>query len=148
MAVLYAPDTPYAKERVKWEAQYSEMGPGLKPYVKRDFPMMLHLAGPPAGGLGAPVIIETVIVDSEQEAVFPRSRGFRPTPQEAIDAQTAQQTEFATLAANRNWQEKTGKLSAKAVTEMRVAEDQVGGHLPDVPVTPIKKRGRKVAVKE
>ena len=52
MSVLYPPETEYAKERVKWEAQNSELGPGKRPYVYREWPSRIYLAGRPANGLG------------------------------------------------------------------------------------------------
>lgn len=139
MAVLQAPDSAFSKESIKWEAQASAMGPGLRPYVKRDYPMMLHLAGPPKGGLGAPEIIETIEVGSEREARSHESRGFRPTPLDALAHYDAQLTEFATLAAERN--SEVRRAGEKAKGEVERAEAAAGAqHLPTIPETPIRHR--------
>ena len=137
MAVLHSPESAFAKESVKWEAQHTSMGPGLRPYVKREYPMMLHLAGRVGqGGSGAPVIIEQVTIDDARQMDYYRSRGFRETPLDAIDALEAQEKEFAELAAERAYEVKH-KLSPKAAEEVAAAEATVGGHLSAMPVTPI-----------
>lgn len=139
MGVLHSPDNAFSKESVKWEAQTSAMGPGLRPYVKRDYPMMLHLAGPPKGGLGAPEIIETIEVGSEREASAHESRGFKPTPLEALAHYDAQLTEFATLAAERN--SEVRRASERAKAEVEQAEAAAGAqHLPTIQETPIRRR--------
>lgn len=139
MGILHSPDSNESKERVKWEAQYSPFGPGLRPYVKRPFPMMIHLAGPPPGGMGPVTIIEQMEVGSEQEMEFPYARGFRETPLDAILAYEAQQLEFAKLAANLEYQKKN-QLSVKAAAEVEAAQDASPTHLPMVPETPVKPR--------
>jgi hypothetical protein len=143
MAILIDPDSAEAKERVKWEAQYTQYGPGARPYIKRDYPMLLHKAGRPPGGLGAAEIVEMQEVGSEGEAAVYRSRGFRPTPLEAIEHWEAEQTEFATLAAERNWQVQHGRHSEKAQQEIARHEAAAVDHLPSVPVTPIKPHSRE-----
>ena len=141
MAVLHSPESPYAKEATKWEAQHTSMGPGLRPYVRREYPMMLHLAGRTGQGKsGAPVIIEQVVLEDDRQMDYYKSRGFRETPLEAIDALTAQEKEFAELAAERAYEVHHTKLSQKAIDEVAAAEAAVGGHLPTVPETPIVKK--------
>lgn len=151
MSVLHAPDTPYAKERVKYEAQGTEMGPGLRPYVYREFPMMMHKAGKPEGGLGAHTITESQVVESEVQADQLFHAGFRRTPLEALHYLEDQQLEFAKLDAELNYEQRR-KLSERASANVDAARaahvGDVSHHLPAVPVTPIKKRGRPVTVKE
>jgi hypothetical protein len=139
--ILHSPSTNEAKERVKFEAQYSAFGPGLRPYIKRQYPMMMHLAGPPEGGMGATAIIDQIVVDSEHESEFPYSRGFRDTPLDAILAYEAQQLEFAKLAANLEYQKKN-QLSPRAAAEVEAAQDAHPTHLPMVPETPVKPRAK------
>jgi hypothetical protein len=141
MAVLYAPDSAYAQERVKHEAQYTPMGPGLRPYVKRDYPMMLHKAGRPENGMGADEIRESCVVDSERERARQEHEGFRATPLEALEAFAAQQFEIAELAAERNFHER--RMSPKAQAEAEAANEAAGGHLAAVPVTPIRRQQHK-----
>ena len=151
MSVLYPPETEYAKERVKWEAQNSELGPGKRPYVYREWPSRIYLAGRPANGLGPHCIVEELEVGSEVEFEPYRQRGFRQKPLEAIEYLTKQQDEFSRLAAELNHEQKN-KLSEKASAEVDAARTQhvgtISHHMPMVPETPIKKRGRKPKVKE
>src|ERR1035437_10220721 len=123
------------------------MGPGLRPYVYRPFPMMMHKAGRPDKGLGANAIIEQRVAESEAQAELLRHEGFRNTPLEALDAFESQQLEFAKLAAEINYDVKK-KLSRKAGSEVEAAQAAHSGHMPAVPETPIKKRGRKSVPKE
>lgn len=146
MGVLYAPESGYAKERVKWEAQNSEMGTGLRPYVYRPYPAMIYKAGRPENGLGAHCIVEQVTVGSEAEfEANYRSRGFCATPNEAIDYLTKQQDEFSRLNAELN-HEQARKLSPGAAAEVDAARAvhvaDVSHHMPAVPVTPIKPRAK------
>jgi hypothetical protein len=146
VAVIYPPETEYAKERVKWESQGSEMGPGKRPYVFRPYPAMIYKAGRPANGLGAHCIVESVIVESEHEFENNyRPSGFRATPLEAIEYVEAQQLEFSRLAAGINAEQKY-KLSDKASAEVDQARaahvGEISGHMPMVPETPIKPRSK------
>lgn len=148
MAILRDPDSNEAKERVKWEAQYTAFGPGARPYVKREYPMLLHRAGRPSGGMGAPIIVEHQEVGSEREAEQYRSRGFRPTPLEALDVWDKQQHEFAELAAERNYEVAHGRHNERAQGEIAQAEAVAVDHLPSMPVTPIKPRKAASAAQE
>lgn len=142
MSVLYPPDTPYAQEMVKHEAQGSTMGPGLRPYVYRRYPLMMHKAGRPENSLGKHVIVETCEVESENAEDLARHQGFMPTPLEAIEFLDAQRLEIAKLAAEIDY-EKKHKLSPRAVAEVEAAQQAHHGHLASVPVTPITPRRKK-----
>ncbi len=140
MSVVHVPDSAWAKEATKWEAENSLMGPGLRRYVKRDYPMMLHKAILLSTG-GIDIVENQVVDDAEARARWERL-GFRATPLEAIDALKAEQAEYATLAAEREY-EKRRKLSPRAAAEVTAAEEDAGAqHLPTIPETPIKRRGR------
>lgn len=143
MSVLYPPETPYAKEMCKWEAQGSTMGPGLRPYdPSAQYPKMLYKAGRPDNGLGKHIIAEHCIVESEQEQANMRSRGFWPTQEQALEALDADRLEVAKLAAEIEY-DKKHKLSPKAVAEVEAAQAVHHGHLPMVPETPLPpRRGR------
>lgn len=140
--VMHATSSNYAKERVKWEAHHTNLGAPKRPYVKRDYPMMVFLGGRPEGGLGADTVIAYKTVGSEREFEEWRQRGYRPSPNEAIDAYKAQEVEFARLNANLEHQKRHG-LSEKAAAEVTAAQESVTGHLPMVPVTGIKPRAKK-----
>jgi len=145
MAILHDPDTAEAKERVKWEAQHTAMGPGKRPYVFREYPKMMHKAGRPENGMGAHIITEQVVVESAEEEARLHCEMFRGNPLEAIDALEAQRLEFAKLAAEINYEQKN-KLSEKASAEVDAARathsNPVSPHMPTVPVTPIKPRAK------
>lgn len=142
MAVLHPPESAYAKERVKWEAQGTEMGPGGRPFVFHRYPMMMHKAGRPENGLGPHVITESREVSGENAQTALEHEGFRETPLEAIDAFEAQTVEIAKLAAEIEY-DKKHKLSPGAVAEVEQAQAAHRGHMPTVPETPIKPRGKK-----
>jgi hypothetical protein len=136
--LLHSQDSFYAKERRKWEATHTELGPGEKPWVFREYPMMMYRASSPT--TTAP--LEHQIVEDEQDAATYASRGFRPTPLAAIEAHKAQALEYAKLAAEREHEIKH-KLTEKAVTEVRAAEADYSGHMPSMPITPIPPKGRE-----
>lgn len=139
MAVMHSPESKYAQERRKWEAQNSELGPAGRPFVFRQYPMMVHKAGRPESGLGAHTLVEQRIAADEKDVDLWWSEGFRPTPLEAIAHFEAQRVEFAKLAAERNWEVEHGRVSQKAAAEIADAEAQHEGygHMPMVPETPI-----------
>lgn len=134
MAVEYPRESEYAKESVKWEAQHTVCGPGLRPYVKRLFPMTVHKAGRRDGV--TPDILETKLVENEAGATRAQHDGFYPTPLEALEAFHAQDLEIAKLAAERHENER--RMSAQAQAEGRAADDAEGSHVASVPTTPIK----------
>jgi hypothetical protein len=141
VSVVHVPDSAWAKEATKWEAQGSTMGPGLRPYVKRDWPSWVYRAGQlPKGGID---IVDSQAIDEHQYDGF-RANGYRLEPLEAIDAFKAQQLEFAKLAAERTWETKH-RLSPHAVEEVQAAEEAAGAqHLPTMPETPHGLRGVRV----
>lgn len=151
MAILVDPDTAESKERVKWEAFPTRFGNGGRPYQFREYPKMVHKAGRPDNGLGAHIIVEQRTAASEKDEANWRSEGFRGNPLEAIEVFEAQRLEFAKLAAELNYEQKN-KLSANASAEVEAARavhsNPVSLHMPSVPETPIKRRGRKPKVKE
>lgn len=138
--ILHAPDSAYAQEMTKWEAQRSDLGPGLRPYVKREWPSRVYRAAQiPTGGLA---IVDEDEATSETDFTSRfHSRGFRVTPLEALDYLRAQQTEAATLAAERGY-EKQHKLSPQARAEVEALEEDAGAnHLAMIPETPHGLRG-------
>ena len=141
MPVLHAPDSPYSQEMVKHEAQYSAYGPGLRPYVYRPYPMMMHLAGRPANGMGVDEIIETRIVDDDDQEGIARGQGFRPTPLEALSVFAKDEFAIAELAANVNYNDRG--MTPKAQAEAELVKANAGGHLGAIPEAPIRRRVSK-----
>lgn len=115
---------------VKWEAQGSTMGPGMRPYVYRQFPMMMHHASNPTT-----IDDQQVAMDENDERSL-RSRGFRSTPLEALEAHNAQALEYAKLSAELE-HEKHFKLSQAAAAEVTAAQNETSGHMPTMPIAPL-----------
>jgi hypothetical protein len=145
MPVEYGQESNYAKEMRRHEAHHSQFGSPGRPYVFREFPKMLYKAAYEQGkGIR---IVEDKTVGDETEQRNLESRGFHADQAEAIAEIERQQTRDGILSAERNYDIRHGKHSEGAVREIRAAEAEHGArHLPEVPVTPIKKRGRPVTV--
>ena len=149
MGVLVVPETAEAAERRKWEAQYSPYGPGERPYIYREFPLMLHKAGKPLDKdgnpkLGAAEIIETKTVASLDEETRENANGFYRNPADAVQKFKAQEVEIAKLAAEIEY-EKARKLSPEARAEVEAAQNAFAGHMPMVPETAVRRRVSKAA---
>ncbi len=140
-SIVMPPGTAYAKEMVKHEAHYTQYGPPERPFVYQEFPKRLYRAT--RGDSGVVLDGYTVANDDEQRNM--QSRGYCLSQQDAMDALEREQTEHGRLAAERNWEAAHGRLSDRAVAEVRAAEDQHGArHLPEVLETPVRRKpGRK-----
>ncbi len=153
MGVVFTRDSNYAKEQCRWNALPSEFGPGGRPFVQREYPMMTYKAARVEGkGI---VVTDQHVVQDEQELRNLESRGFygvkdgQPGHVRAIAAIEHEQLVHGTLAAERNWEIAHGRISEKAAAEVRAHEEAHGAtHMPEVPRTPIKRRGRPVKAKE
>ncbi len=143
MGIINSPETGYAHERVKHEAQNSEYGPAGRPYVFHPFPTMIYLGGVPHGEVGAPRVIQHMIVEDEDALNAMASRGWRTHPVDAIRAYDAQKLEEAKLAANLEFEIAKGRISASAAAEVRAAQAETDGHMPVMPETPIRRRLKK-----
>jgi len=140
-AIEIPQSTKYAEEMRKWEAHHSRFGAPGRPFVFRDYPKKLYKCER-VEGKGIQIVGSYDVENDEQERNL-NSRGFFEL-QKAHDLVEKEQTEHGILAAEREWQIQHGRLSEKAVAEVRAAEDAHGArHLPDVPETPIRRRGRK-----
>ena len=142
MGVVHSPDSKFAQERRLHEAHYGPFGQPGRPYQKRDYPMMVHLAGRNANG--SPDIVETKIVDNDDQRDRARQDGFREGPNEALAHLHAQDTEIATLAANRTFNEQ--RMTPKAQEEAAKADLSTGNHLPSVPETPLPAKSGRMTV--
>ncbi len=141
--IINSPESTYSKMRVEFEAQNSEFGVAKRPYQYREYPTMVYLAGIPAGAVGGPRIIDTQIAADEHELNNFASRGFCTKPQDAIQSYHAQKLEEAKLAAEIEFEIAKGRVSANAAKEVRAAQAEVDGHMPEVPETPIRRRVKK-----
>ncbi len=130
----------YAKEMRKHEALPTTYGQPGRPYVRQEFPKRLYKAARRESGSG--IDFEGFTVNDEDEQRNMQSRGYALSQQDALDALNRQNTEHGKLAAERNFEIAKGRISERAATEVRAAESEHTGHLPEVPRTPIRKRGR------
>lgn len=134
--------TEYAKEMAKWEAFPTQWGGAGRPFAFHEFPKALYRFKYEAGqGI---VKDEMHVVNDEHEQRNMQSRGFHLTQEDAIAAINKAHTEHGKLAAEREWEIQHGRISPLAAAEVRSAEAAHGStHMPVVPETPIKRRGRK-----
>lgn len=142
MPVQWTRDSPYAKEAVKWEMDYSEFGPPGRPRQAvgfLEFPKMLSLAG--RNSQGIPGIVDHQTVHDPSEEARYLAKGYRAGEDTALEALHARDSEIATLAANRAFQEKT--MSPAAQQEAAAWDASTADHLPAIPETPIRKRQKK-----
>jgi hypothetical protein len=148
MPVIHAPETAYAQEMRKWEANYTKYGPPGRPWGSEGgpgghFPNTVFKATRQPDGKR---IMETFVVQNEDEERNMQSRGWVLTQQEALDALDAAQTEHAKLAAEINAEAR--RMSPQAQEEIAAAQEAAGArHLPSIPETPKKRLGRPAKVK-
>lgn len=129
----------YAEEMRKWEAHYSQFGPPGRPYEFHAYPTRMYKASrPPKGG---PAVFEGADASTDQERESLERIGFVWGGQAAaLQALEQREFEIAELAANRAHSDR--KMSEKAQIEADAADRATIQHLPAVPETPIKRRGR------
>lgn len=142
MAVVHSPDSGYAQEMRKWEANYTQFGPPGRPYSYQSYPTRMYKAGRNAAGRSDIVDAQTANDESERRVL--EGRGFVVGGQAAaLEALERQEQYEAKLAAEINY-EAAHKLSERAAAEVAAAQAEAGArHLPSIPETPVKRRGRK-----
>jgi len=86
----------------------------------------------------------SIVVQNEQEDRMQQGRGWYESQEAAIEAIHAEDREWAKLAAERNFEVR--RMSEKARAEVQAVDDVNSNHVPEIPHTPIKKRGRPVKV--
>lgn len=154
MGVAHSQASAYVKEMQKWEMRPVMIGDtmimplpmekgGRADAPHQEYPKMLYRAERADGG---PKIAGFIIADTEREASTYLSRGWNLTQDGAIAAVHAQDVEFARLAANRAYQERT--MSEKARQEAADYEGESMVHTPVIPEVPIKRRGRPAKTQE
>ncbi len=144
-SIVIAENSAYAEEMVKHEAHFTRFGRPQRPYVFQEFPKRIYKA---VKGERGGIEYEGFTVHDETEQANMQSRGYALSQTLALEALEREHTEHGKLAAERNYE--AGRMSEKAVAEMRAAEAAYGArHLPMVPETPIKRspgRPKKVTV--
>ena len=149
MAIHRAPEDAYVKEQAKWERQsvmingtYIEAVPvsqgGRKDFPLTEYPKALYRAESADGG---PRISGYREVADEGQERLAKGQGWHESQEEALEAVTAQELEYARLAANRAHNDRW--MSQKARDEAAVVDEATMQHLPSIPETPILKRQPK-----
>jgi len=139
-SIVIPQNSEYAKEMRRHEAQFTQHGPPGRPYVYQDFPKMFYKA---VRAVKGGITFDQFTVQNDDEVRNMQSRGFSVTQALAIEALEREQAEHGALAAERNFEIQHGRISERAAAEVRVAEAEHGArHLPSVPETPVKRRGR------
>lgn len=139
MPVIHTPDTAYAQERRKHEANFTPYGPPGRPYVYQAYPAMLYKATRTEMGR---VMFEGRVAASEVESRLLEAQGFVPDGREAAyNRLVAQEREIAKLAAERAHQERT--MSPAAQAEAAAVDAATDRHVPVIPETPTNKKGQK-----
>lgn len=134
----------YAEEMRKHEAYPSKYGQPGRPFQHQEYPKMLYRCEF-KGGDGI-VVVDKHIVNDEQEEANMNSRDFHVL-QVAHDRAMKTQTEHAKLAAEREYQIQHGRISERAVAEVRQAEAEAGAvHLPDIQEKRRPGRRKKVVI--
>ncbi len=144
MSVQWTPESAFAVEMRKWEMRPTTTCPDytLLPRFNapfQEFPKMLYQASRHDGG---PRLSGTVIAESAGHEASLLHQGWSLSPDAAIAAITAQDQEFATLAAERHFVERG--MSPRAQAEAQAADDATPAHLASLPVTPIRPHGAVV----
>lgn len=144
--IVHNPASPYAREMAKWEMSYSPYGPPGRPREQvgqQDYPALFYKMKRRDTN-GDFVIEHYQEAGSDTEANALRARGYGRGQAEGIAVVEGYEQSIAVAAAQRAKTERS--MSDKARAEAQLADDATGQHLPSVPVTPIRKRGRPVKV--
>lgn len=152
MGIQRSQDDSYVKELAKWEQRpvfvngsyiqpipFAEGGRGDAP--RTEYPKMLYQADSFDGG---PRISGVTTVADEAAEHVACGQGWCVTQEAAIAGVAARHREFARLAAERAHTERWMSEAARA--EAQAKDEATMEHLPSIPETPIKKRGRPVKV--
>ncbi len=154
MGIQRSQEDSWTKEMAKWEMRpvlvggtYIEPipvamgGRGGAPF--QEYPKSLYKAESADGG---PRICAMHVVHDADQQIVAEGQGWSDGQERAIARVGENQREMARLAANRahndRWMSDAAKAEAQSVDETTMQ------HLPVIPETPIKKRGRPVKVKE
>lgn len=141
MSVMIAPDSAEGIERGRWDRpKNTEVNgvKGMRCVGHEEYPKAMHKAGRP--NMGNVQITGSMTVHSEAEELVMRGQGWRANPADAVALVHAEHLEHAKLAANRAYHEQT--MSPAAQAEAAAKESGTVFHVPSIPETPIRRRGR------
>lgn len=149
MAIPRAQEDSWTKEMSKWEMRpvmvngtyvqpLSVADGGRAGAAVTEFPKMIYRGESADGG---PRIAGCKIVANDADERMALGSGWSVTQEAALAQVTAQQLEFAKLAANRAHNDRW--MSDKAKAEARAIDETTMEHLPEIPRTAIRKRRTK-----
>lgn len=137
-AVTLSPQTEYAKEVCKWEAQHTQYGPPGRPYQYHPYPTMLYKAS--RDGMGV-LSFDSRIAHDDAERAIAEGQGYVWGGQAAaLEALERQQFAAAEAEAEINYEIR--RMGEKARAEANAHLESTANHISEIPVTPIKRRGR------
>ncbi len=146
--VVHNPAAPYSREMAKWEMGWNPYGKPGRPRElnpTQDYPAMFYKVKR-SDTNGSFIVEHYQEAKDEAEARNLMSRGY-VNGRAAAEAEVAKsEQELAVAAAERNFSDR--RMSDKAKAESAQAEGASAKHLGEVPVTPIRKRGRPVKTKK
>ncbi len=140
--IVHNPASPYAREMAKWEMGYSLYGPPGRPREQvgyQEWPAMFYKMKRSDTNGNFEVEHYQEAAD-EAEARNLMSRGYRKGRDAAIAFVEETEQALAVGAAERVFHEQ--RMSEKAKAEAAAADASTSQHVAEVPVTPIKRRGR------
>jgi hypothetical protein len=148
MGIQRSQEDSWTREMRKWEQRpvlvngtyiepipFAEGGRGGAPH--QEYPKMLVKADYVNG---TAQMVDYVIVKNEGEELLQLGNGWSLTQQDAIENIAKRQLELATLAANRAHNDRW--MSDKAKAEAAAYDETKAEHVPAIPETPIKPRGK------
>ena len=144
--IVHNPASPHSREMAKWEMGWSPYGMPGRPRESvgyQAFPAMFYKMK--RSDTNGDFLVEHYTeAQTEAEARNLESLGYRNGKPAAIALVEAYEADIARAAAERAYTEK--HMGEKARAEAQTADDATGSHLAEVPVTPIRKRGRPAKV--
>jgi len=146
VGVVYSAESAYQKELNKWE----------KPWRWEPYPTMMYqavelpdgriLAHDPRQAEDAESFNRTrqLIANSEEEHTRLLEKGYRDTPDEAVELLKSRKRDESTAEAERFYAEARMSEKAQAEAKRRDAEVSDGSHVPELPPEPVQKPTSKV----
>ncbi len=146
--IVHNPASPYSREMAKWEMDYSPYGPPGRPRAQQPsqtWPALYYKVRR-SDTNGSFIVEHYAEAKDEAEGRNFESRGYARGRAAAEAAVVALEQRNAVGAAERAFDDR--RMSDGAKAEASLADAATSKHLPEVPVTPIRKRGRPVKVKK
>ncbi len=141
--IIHNPASAHSREMAKWEMGYSPYGPPGRPRESvghQEYPAMMYKVR--RSDTNGDILTEHMTeAENENHARLLESQGYV----QGLAAAHAKVEEYeqmiARAAAERAFKEKG--MGEKARAEAAAADDAVGHHLAEVPVTPVKPRAQR-----